>query len=36
MPNGRVEVREPDDLPFIEKGTPPGYIAPKPKFKPVD
>jgi tetratricopeptide (TPR) repeat protein len=36
MPNGRVEVRNPDDLPFIQKGTPPGYIAPKPKFKPVD
>jgi tetratricopeptide (TPR) repeat protein len=36
MPDGRVEVRVPDDLPFIQKGTPPGYIAPKPKFKPVD
>jgi tetratricopeptide (TPR) repeat protein len=36
MPDGRVEVLVPDDLPFIQKGTPPGYIAPKPKFKPVD
>jgi tetratricopeptide (TPR) repeat protein len=36
MPDGRVEVRVPDDLPFIQKGTPPGYIAPRPKFKPVD
>lgn len=35
-PDGRVEVRTPDDLPFIQKGTPPGYIAPKPKFKPID
>ena len=34
---GRVEVRDPDDLPFIEKGTPPGYVAPlKPKFLPTD
>jgi tetratricopeptide (TPR) repeat protein len=36
MPNGRVEVRVPDDLPFIEKGTPPGYVAPPPKFLPSD
>jgi tetratricopeptide (TPR) repeat protein len=36
MPDGHVEVRTPDDLPFIQKGTPPGYIAPKPKFKPID
>ena len=36
MPDGRVEVRVPDDLPFIQKGTPPGYIPPKPKFKPED
>jgi len=34
---GRVEVRDPDDLPFIEKGTPPGYVPPKkPKFLPAD
>jgi hypothetical protein len=36
-PDGRVEVRDPDDLPFITKGTPPGYIPPKtPKFLPSD
>ena len=35
--DGRVEVREPDDLPFVEKGTPPGYVPPlKPKFLPSD
>src|ERR1700737_1861922 len=26
MPDGRVEVRVPDDLPFIQKGTPPNYV----------
>jgi len=37
MPDGRVEVRVPDDLPFIEKGTPSGYVPPlKPKFLPTD
>ena len=37
MPDGRVEVRAPDDLPFIQKGTPPGYVAPvAPKFLPAD
>jgi hypothetical protein len=36
MPDGRAEVRVPDDLPFIEKGTPPGYVAPAPKFLPAD
>ena len=36
MPDGHVEVRDPDDLPFIEKGTPPGYVAPPPKFLPSD
>jgi tetratricopeptide (TPR) repeat protein len=36
MPDGRVEVRDPDDLPFISKGTPPGYVAPSPKFLPSD
>lgn len=36
-PDGRVEVRVPDDLPFIQKGTPPGYVPPlKPKFLPSD
>jgi len=37
MPDGRVEVRVPDDLPFIQKGTPPGYVPPlAPKFLPTD
>jgi tetratricopeptide (TPR) repeat protein len=31
MPDGRVDVEAPDDLPFIDKGTPPGYKAPPPK-----
>jgi tetratricopeptide (TPR) repeat protein len=36
-PDGRVEVRVPDDLPFIEKGMPPGYVPPQaPKFLPTD
>jgi tetratricopeptide (TPR) repeat protein len=37
MPDGRVEVRVPDDLPFIEKGTPIGYVPPrKPNLPPVN
>jgi hypothetical protein len=37
VPDGRVEVRVPDDLPFIQKGTPPGYVPPQaPKFLPAD
>ena len=28
---GRVEVQDPDDIPFIEKGVPPGYTPPPPK-----
>jgi len=37
MPDGRVEVRDPDELPFIEKGTPIGYVAPaRPKLPPVN
>ncbi len=36
MADGHVEVRVPDDLPFIQKGMPPGYIAPPPKFLPTD
>jgi tetratricopeptide (TPR) repeat protein len=36
VPDGRVEVRDPDRLPFISKGTPPGYVAPPPKFLPSD
>jgi tetratricopeptide (TPR) repeat protein len=36
-PDGRVEVRNPDDFPFIEKGIPPGYVpSTKPKFLPSD
>lgn len=32
--NGRIEVREPDRLPFIEYGLPPGYKAPaRPKLE---
>jgi len=34
LPEGRVEVREPDRFPFIEKGAPAGYIPPPPKFLP--
>jgi tetratricopeptide (TPR) repeat protein len=37
MPDGHVEVRVPDDLPFIEKGTPIGYIPPHmPKLPTVN
>lgn len=37
MPDGRVEVQSPDDFPFLEKGTPPGYKPPaSPKFLPSD
>jgi hypothetical protein len=36
MPDGQIEVRVPDDLPFIQKGTPPGYKPPPPKFLPTD
>jgi tetratricopeptide (TPR) repeat protein len=28
---GRVEVAVPDDMPFLEKGAPPGYTPPRPK-----
>ena len=35
--DGRIEVREPDKFPFIEKGTPPGSVPPRvPKFLPSD
>ena len=34
--DGHVEVRTPDDFPFITKGVPPGYVAPPPKFLPSD
>jgi hypothetical protein len=30
--DGRIEVQNPDDFPFLTKGTPPGYKAPMPKF----
>jgi tetratricopeptide (TPR) repeat protein len=34
---GRVVVRDPDDLPFIQKGIPEGYVPPpKPKILPVE
>jgi tetratricopeptide (TPR) repeat protein len=37
MPDGRVEVRVPDDMPFLEKGTPIGYIPPRtPKLPSVN
>ena len=32
MPDGRIELRNPDDFPFVEKGLPPGYIPGPPKF----
>ena len=37
MQNGHVVVRVPDDLPFLKKGTPPGYVPPQtPKLLPTD
>ena len=36
MPDGHVEASDPDDLPFIQKGMPPGYKPPPPKFLPSD
>lgn len=37
MPDGRVQVQHPDDLPFIHKGLPEGYLASKGvKLLPVD
>ena len=32
MPDGRVELRAPDNFPFVERGLPPGYTPPRPKF----
>jgi hypothetical protein len=29
LPDGKIEVRSPDDLPFVEKGLPPGYQPPR-------
>ena len=35
--DGKLEVRSPDDLPFIQKGMPAGYVPPKrPKLLPSD
>jgi len=31
MPDGRIEVQDPDRIPFITKGLPPGMESPKPK-----
>jgi len=37
MPDGQVVVRVPDDLPFLKKGIPPGYVPPQtPKLLPTD
>ncbi len=37
MPDGRVEVRDPDALPFLNAGLPAGYVAPPvPKIAPAD
>ncbi|HEY1262693.1 MAG TPA: hypothetical protein VGF06_04165 [Terriglobales bacterium] len=36
MRDGRIELSDPDDFPFVSKGTPPGYVAPPPKFLPSD
>ena len=37
MADGRVELRDPDDFPFIQKGAPPGYKPPRmPKLLPPD
>jgi hypothetical protein len=36
-PGGNVEVTDPDDLPFIEKGLPEGYVpSAAPKILPAD
>jgi len=32
FPDGSIELRDPADFPFVEKGLPDGYIPPKPKF----
>jgi len=32
LPDGRIELRNPEDFPFVEKGLPPGYIPAPPKF----
>jgi tetratricopeptide (TPR) repeat protein len=36
-PDGHVELKSPDDFPFVEKGLPPGYVPPEaPKVLPTD
>jgi hypothetical protein len=32
LADGRIELRNPEDFPFVEKGLPPGYKAGPPKF----
>jgi hypothetical protein len=32
MPDGRMELRNPEDFSFVEKGLPPGYVPGSPKF----
>ena len=32
LADGRIELRNPEDFPFVEKGLPPGYIPGPPKF----
>jgi hypothetical protein len=32
MADGRIELRNPEDFPFVEKGLPPGYKAGPPKL----
>jgi len=34
MPDGRILVESPENFPFIERGVPPGYKPPRPKFRP--
>ena len=36
MPDGKVEVSVPADLPFIKEGLPPGYVEQRNKFLPSD
>jgi tetratricopeptide (TPR) repeat protein len=33
--DGRIEVQSPENFPFIERGVPPGYKPPPPKFRPL-
>lgn len=35
MPDGSVQVRDPDAIPFLTKGVPPGYKPPPPSFKNI-